>query len=34
LNILYHGQALFELFQCKPNQVTAKLAIPISIPKK
>jgi len=34
LNILYHGQALFEIFQCKSNQVTAKLAIPISIPKK
>ena len=34
LNILYHGQAVFEIFQCLPNQVTAKLAIPISIPKK
>ena len=34
LNILYHGQALFEIFQCLPNLVTAKLAIPISIPKK
>jgi len=34
LNILYHGQALFEIFQCKPNQVTAKLTIPLSIPKK
>ncbi len=34
LNLLYHGQALFEIFQCLPNQVTAKLTIPISIPKK
>ena len=34
LNILYRGQALFELFQSTPNQVTAKLAIPISIHKK
>lgn len=34
LNILYHGQALFEIFQCAPNQVTAKLAIPISNFKK
>ena len=30
LNILYRGQALFEIFQCEPNQVTAKLVIPIS----
>jgi two-component system, LytTR family, sensor kinase len=34
LNILYRGQALFEIFQGTPNQVTAKLAIPISIHKK
>jgi len=30
LNILYRGQALFEIFQCEPNEVTAKLVIPIS----
>ena len=30
LNILYRGQAIFEIFQCAPNQVTAKLVIPIS----
>ncbi len=30
LNILYRGQAIFEIFQCEPNQVTAKLVIPIS----
>ncbi len=29
LNILYQGEALFELSQCEPNQVTAKLVIPI-----
>lgn len=29
LNILYQGEALFELYQCENNQVTAKLAIPI-----
>ncbi len=29
LNILYGGEALFEIFQCEPNQVTAKLVIPI-----
>jgi sensor histidine kinase YesM len=28
LNILYRGQAIFEIFQCAPNQVTAKLVIP------
>jgi two-component system LytT family sensor kinase len=34
LNILYGGQALFEIYQCEHNQVTAKLVIPIhsSIP--
>jgi two-component system, LytTR family, sensor kinase len=30
LNILYRGQAIFEIFQCEPNEVTAKLVIPIS----
>jgi sensor histidine kinase YesM len=30
LNILYRGQAIFEIFQCAPNEVTAKLVIPIS----
>jgi LytS/YehU family sensor histidine kinase len=30
LNILYRGQAIFEIFQCAPNQVTAKLVIPKS----
>ena len=30
LNILYRGQAIFELYQCEPNEVTAKLVIPIS----
>ena len=30
LNILYQGEALFELYQCEPNQVTAKLVIPIN----
>ena len=30
LNILYRGQAIFEIFQCEPNEVTAKLIIPIS----
>jgi two-component system LytT family sensor kinase len=29
LNILYGGEALFEIYQCESNQVTAKLAIPI-----
>ena len=29
LNILYRGEALFEIYQCEPNQVTAKLVIPI-----
>ena len=29
LNILYQGEALFELYQCESNQVTAKLVIPI-----
>jgi len=29
LNILYRGEALFDIFQCEPNQVTAKLVIPI-----
>jgi LytS/YehU family sensor histidine kinase len=29
LNILYQGEAAFELYQCEPNQVTAKLVIPI-----
>lgn len=30
LNILYRGNALFEIYQCMPNQVTAKLVIPIN----
>ena len=30
LNILYRGQAIFEIFQGEANQVTAKLVIPIS----
>lgn len=30
LNILYRGQAIFEIYQCEPNKVTAKLVIPIS----
>lgn len=30
LNILYKGSAEFEIYQCEPNQVTAKLVIPIS----
>ena len=30
LNILYRGQAIFEIYQCEPNEVTAKLVIPIS----
>jgi hypothetical protein len=30
LNILYRGNALFEIFQSQPNQVTAKLMIPIA----
>lgn len=29
LNILYRGEALFDIFQCEPNLVTAKLVIPI-----
>ncbi len=29
LNILYQGEAIFEIYQCEPNQVTAKLVIPI-----
>lgn len=29
LNILYQGEAAFEIYQCEPNQVTAKLVIPI-----
>ena len=29
LNILYQGEALFEIYQCEQNQVTAKLVIPI-----
>ncbi len=29
LNLLYGGEALFEIYQCEPNQVTAKLEIPI-----
>lgn len=29
LNILYRGEAAFELYQCAPNLVTAKLIIPI-----
>jgi sensor histidine kinase YesM len=30
LNILYRGQAIFKIYQCEPNEVTAKLVIPIS----
>lgn len=30
LNILYRGNALFEIYQCQPTQVTAKLIIPIA----
>ncbi len=30
LNILYRGQAIFEIYQCESNEVTAKLIIPIS----
>lgn len=29
LNILYRGDAEFDIYQCQPNQVTAKLIIPI-----
>ncbi len=29
LNILYKGEAEFDIYQCQPNQVTAKLIIPI-----
>jgi len=29
LNLLYRGEALFEIYQCQTNQVTAKLVIPI-----
>ena len=29
LNILYRGEAIFEIYQCEPSQVTAKLLIPI-----
>ena len=29
LNILYRGEAEFNIYQCTPNQVTAKLIIPI-----
>ena len=29
LNILYSGEAEFNIYQCQPNQVTAKLTIPI-----
>ncbi len=29
LNILYGGEALFEIYQCESKQVTAKLVIPI-----
>jgi hypothetical protein len=29
LNILYGGEAIFEIFQCEDKQVTAKLVIPI-----
>jgi len=31
LNILYRGLAEFEIYQCEPNQVSAKLVIPVSI---
>jgi LytS/YehU family sensor histidine kinase len=30
LNILYRGNALFEIYQSQPTQVTAKLIIPIA----
>jgi hypothetical protein len=30
LNILYKGLAAFEIYQDAPNQVTAKLKIPIA----
>ena len=30
LNILYRGNALFEIYQSQPSQVTAKLIIPIA----
>lgn len=30
LNILYRGNALFDIYQCQPRQVTAKLIIPIA----
>jgi hypothetical protein len=30
LNILYRGNAQFEIYQCQPTQVTAKLIIPIA----
>jgi LytS/YehU family sensor histidine kinase len=33
LDILYRGNALFEIYQCAPKLVTAKLVIPISTPK-
>lgn len=29
LNILYRGEAEFDIYQCQPNLVTAKLTIPI-----
>jgi two-component system LytT family sensor kinase len=29
LNILYRGEAEFDIYQCQANQVTAKLIIPI-----
>ena len=31
LNILYRGEALFQIYQCEPTQVTAKLVIPIQL---
>lgn len=30
LNILYRGNAVFDIYQCQPRQVTAKLIIPIA----
>jgi LytS/YehU family sensor histidine kinase len=30
LNILYRGNAVFDIYQCQPTQVTAKLIIPIA----
>ena len=33
LDILYRGNALFDIYQCEPNLVTAKLSIPISTQK-